>query len=364
LLERHVDVTVFTGYPKTIVSRFQIPKKNVRSFALHGALSRVLYSTELPFRELRERAAHTLFGQWARRAVTRDRYDVNHVWSGVAEEIFRAHGTGKHFLMRGSAHIRTQADLLAAESVRVGAGLPGPTRWMISREKREYGLADRIIVLSRFAWDSFVAQGVSPERLRWLPLGSELSKFRPPTSVVEARCQRIRANQPLRVLYVGALSWQKGTWDLAQIAAALPREDFHLRIVGPVTSEVGRLMNTLRGRAEVIGKVPQERLREHYDWADVFVFPTLQDGYAVVLAQAAAGGLPIITTTNCSGPDFIEEGRNGWIVPIRNSQAFIERLRWCHANRTELAEMTSRVYAGFKPRDWRQVAADFEALCQ
>lgn len=362
LLQRNRDVTVFTNYPSFAVQRFGIPRANVRSFPLHGGVARLLLRDHLPFRELRDRVTHTLFGHWAARALRAARYDVKHVWSGVAEEVLRDETPGTGFILRGSAHIRTQAHLLESEEARVGSRVPGPSRWMIAREEREYTLADRIIVLSRFAWDSFVAQGVSPERLRWLPLGSELSKFRPPASVATARCQRIRASHQLRVLYVGALSWQKGTWDLAQIAAALPRDDFHLRVVGPVTSEVRRVLLTLRGRAEVVGKVPQARLREHYDWADVFIFPTLQDGYAVVLAQAAAGGLPIIATTNCSGPDFIEDGRNGWVVPIRDSQAFIERLRWCHANRAELAEMASRVYAGFKPRDWRQVAADFEAL--
>ena len=52
-----------------------------------------------------------------------------------------------------------------------------------------------------------------------------------------------------------------------------------------------------------------------------------------------------------------------WVVPIRDPGAFVERLRWCAAHRSELAEMASRVYAAFKPRDWDQVAADFEALC-
>ncbi|HMH50420.1 MAG TPA: glycosyltransferase family 4 protein [Candidatus Acidoferrum sp.] len=363
LLERDHDVTIFTSYPMFAVSRFRVPSENVRSFPLHGGLGRVLLRDGLPFAEVRDRFMHTLFGRWAARALRATNYDVKHIWTGVAEEVLRERTPGLDFVMRGSAHIRTQAHLLKTEADRVGGRVPGPSRWMIAREEREYALADRLVVLSRFAWDSFVANGVPPERLRWLPLGSDLSRFRPPAAVVEARCRRLQANHPLRVLYVGALSWQKGTWDSARIAAALPREAFHLRMVGAVTPEVGKLMRALRGNAEIVGKVPQARLREHYDWADVFIFPTVQDGYAVVLAQAAAAGLPIITTPNCSGPDFIDEGRNGWIVPIRDPQAFIERLGWCAANRSELAEMASRVYAAFKPRDWRQVAADFEALC-
>jgi glycosyltransferase involved in cell wall biosynthesis len=364
LVERGIDTTVFTNYPKSVAARFGVPRQHVRSHVLHGALARLLYSDDLPFREIRERAAHILFGRWARRALAGGHYDVKHVWSGVAEEAFKSPTAGTRLLMRGSAHIRTQSELLVTEERRVGGPLPGPTRWMIAREEREYQLADRIIVFSRFARDSFVQQGVPSARIRLLPLGSDLATFRPTEAVAEARRQRILAERPLRILYVGGLTLRKGMWDLVQVARALPREDFQLRLVGFVSRELRHLRWTLMNSAEVVGKVPQRELREHYDWADIFVFPTLEDGYAVVLAQAVAGGLPIITTTNCSGPDFIEEGHNGWIVPIRSSEAFIERLRWCHANRLELAEMASRVYTAFKPRDWQQVAADFEALCE
>jgi glycosyltransferase involved in cell wall biosynthesis len=83
----------------------------------------------------------------------------------------------------------------------------------------------------------------------------------------------------------------------------------------------------------------------------------------LVLAQAAASGLPILTTTNCAGPDLIREGKTGWVLPIRSPEAFIERLRWCDSHREELAAMVRRIYTEFKPRDWADVAADFETLC-
>ena len=243
---RRVDTTVFTNYPKSVATRFGVPRQHVRSYVLHGALARLLYSDGLPFREIRERAAHILFGRWAQRALAAGHYDVKHVWSGVAEEAFRSPAGGTRFLMRGSAHIRTQSELLAAEQSRVGGPLPSPTRWMLAREEREYELADRIIVLSRFARDSFVQQGVPSERIRLLPLGSDLTTFRPTEAVAEARRQRILAEHPLRILYVGGVTLRKGMWDLAQIARALPREDFQLRVVGFVSRELGHLSRCLR----------------------------------------------------------------------------------------------------------------------
>jgi len=83
----------------------------------------------------------------------------------------------------------------------------------------------------------------------------------------------------------------------------------------------------------------------------------------MVLAQAAAAAVPILTTSNCSGPDLIRPGETGWIVPIRSPERLVERLRWCGTHREELAAMGERLYTRFQPRDWAAVAADFERLC-
>jgi glycosyltransferase involved in cell wall biosynthesis len=96
----------------------------------------------------------------------------------------------------------------------------------------------------------------------------------------------------------------------------------------------------------------------------VFLFPTIEDGFAMVLAQAAAAGLPVVTTANCAGPDLLREGETGWIVPIRSPEALAERLRWCDGHRPELAMMVARIHEQFQPRDWSDVAADLEAVCQ
>jgi glycosyltransferase involved in cell wall biosynthesis len=83
-----------------------------------------------------------------------------------------------------------------------------------------------------------------------------------------------------------------------------------------------------------------------------------------VVAQAAAAALPVLTTTNGSGPDLVWQGENGWVVPIRAPEALAERLRWCSEHRAEVAAMVARIYERFQPRDWSAVAADFEAACR
>jgi glycosyltransferase involved in cell wall biosynthesis len=366
LLDRGHDVTILTNYPGWVVESFGFPSDHVRSFWPHGVLARAIdRAPGLASKSLVDALLHVLFGRWARNQLKKENWDVVHAWSGISEELLREKlpGAPVRHLMRGSAHVRTQARLLSEEEQRTEVRQDRPTPWIIAREEREYALADRVVVLSSFARESFVTEGIAPGRLRLLLLGANLDRFRPSPAVVDARIQRILAGEPLRVLYVGSLSYRKGLLDLAHIARALSPSGFRFQLVGPQPAETRRLRFELRNWATLIPQQPQSSLPSAYSWGDVFLFPTVEDGYPQVLAQAAAAALPILTTTNCSGPDLVHEGESGWILPIRCPTAFIERLRWCGAHRAELAAMVERVYRAYQPRDWSVVAADYEEIC-
>lgn len=356
-------MTVLTNYPKWAASRFGLPPDSVRSFWLHGVLARAVDRLNL---EGAEGWLHSLFGHWAARTLEAERWDAVHLWSGVAEESLGALAGREtlRLVMRGSSHVRTQARLLMEEERRTGAPQSRPSAWRIAREQREYAMADRIVVLSSFAHRTFLEEGVPAERLCFVRNGVNVEKFRPSVETLRARQRRLTGGAPLRVLYVGATSFRKGLWDLAETVRLLGGDGFEFRLVGPQLAEAEPILAKLRSTVRLESKVPEAVLPEVYAWGDVFVFPTIEEGYPAVVVQAAAGALPILTTTNCSGPDLIHEGENGWIVPIRSPEALAQRLRWCTSNRNELASMVSRIYEGFQPRDWSDVAADFEAMCR
>src|SRR5207249_602049 len=188
-----------------------------------------------------------------------------------------------------------------------------------------------------------------------------LQTFRPALEIVRARQRRLLGGGPLRVLYVGAMSFQKGLWDLARMVRELGTDEYAFQFVGPQPREARSVLSELRGAVTLTSKVREAELPGIYAGGDVFVFPTIQDGYAAVLAQAAAAALPVLTTTNCSGPDLVREGQNGWGVPIRDPDALVARLRWCSDHRAEVAAVVGRIYAHFKPRAWSEVAAAFGA---
>jgi glycosyltransferase involved in cell wall biosynthesis len=366
LLARGHDVTLLTNYPGWAAERFGVPASRTRSLVLHGVAARLsgalARAVGLPQPEA---LLHQWFGRWAERQLCRERWDLVHVWSGVAEESLqsrRLHADCR-LLMRGSAHIDVQARLLGDEARRAGAAIDQPSAWMIARERREYDLADHVLVLSSFSRASFEAVGMSASRISLLRLGVRVQDFRPTPDIVAARQRRILDGEPLRVLYVGALSYQKGLWDMVHAIRALPDAgEFRFTFVGPVLREARPLIDQLGDRVRVVGKVAQAELPRYYADADLFLYPTIQDGYAAVTAQAKASGLPILTTAHGAGLDIVTPEEDGWIVPLRDPAAIVARLKWCRAHRPELAAMAGRIVDTFRARDWSDVARDFESI--
>ncbi len=365
LIQSGQDVYVFTNYPKNIAARFGIPQERIRNNLLHGIMSRAANKLgELFGHPIFEPLIHRWFSRWAAGALKAEEFAVVHSFSGVCEEVFRAPRPNPvlRTLTRGSAHIEEQYEILCAEEKRTGNKTYMPSDWMRRREAREYQLADLIFVLSQFAFDSFVRRGVKRNKVRLLSLGTQSSLFRPDSDKIRQRLERIRKGEPLRVLNAGTFSLRKGAFDLVEIARQT--QDFaRFRFVGAVLPRAAGLANQASALIEFVPKVSQFDLPQHYDWGDIFLFPTLEDGYAVVLAQAVAAGLPIFATTNCAAPELVRQGENGWVFPIRRADLFIDKLKWCNTHREELATMVEMTYNHYMLRDWSDVAQDFVDIC-
>ena len=363
LTKRGNDVHVFTNYPKWAAARFGLRKEAVHSLWPHGVALRAVQKLGDKAWDLACPAMHAWFSRWAASELRRGEWDVIHSFSGVAENIFLSQlDARRHFMVRGSSHIRCQDQILREESERAGVPLERPNRWIIDREEREYALCDQILVLSSFALSSFVQHGVPASKLSLFPLGVDTRSFRPSEEALNARVSRILSGQPLRVTFTGTLNYRKGLYDFERIVRALDPEKFQFELIGSVQSEAQDVVSKLPANVTLVPRQPQSKLPEWYNRGDVFLFPTLEDGFAVVLAQAYANALPIITTTNCAGPDMIRHGQSGWVLPIRRSDLFIEQLLWCDANRDRLAEVVRRLYDTWQARDWNDVAADFERI--
>lgn len=366
LLNRGHDVTVFTNYPAYVAERFGVDVEHVETFLTHGLFARGMAKAKayagIPYPEA---TIHRAFGRWAARKVAAEQWDIVHCWSGVSEELIDelSDRPDRTVLMRGSSHIRTQDRLLCEEEERAGSSIDRPSQWIVEREKREYRAADHIAVLSSFAKGSFLDHGVAESKVNQYTLGVDSAAFRPSEETIRRRCDRLQSGEPIRVLFVGTLSYRKGLLDAIEIARSLQGGKFEFRFVGPVSPSFRSELPTLKEVADHVPNQPQSELPKWYVQSDVFLFPTIEDGFAMVLTQAQANGLPLLATTNCSGPDLIREGKNGWVLPIRSPDAFVERLRWCQEHRSALAEMVRHTYDTYQAPSWDDAAAEFEEVC-
>ena len=365
LLAMGHDVLVHTNYPAMVVERFGVPRENVRTFLRHGIATRCVgkLGRFVP-KEISDRLLHRYFGKWAASSVRRDT-DVVYGFTGVMEEYLqtpRDRESQIRAIVRGSAHIRAQADILTQEERRVARKLDRPSDWMIDREEREYALADCIFVLSEFAYRSFVGHGIERSRIYLNPLGVDVKRFKGGDSSVAHRLDRIRSNKPLRILNVGTFSFRKGARDLAEMASHLSSR-MEFRFVGDQPAETADLVTSATEHIRFVARVPEAELTHHYEWADIFVFPTIEDGFAAVLLQAAAARLPILASRNSAAPDFIEEGVSGWVKPIRDPAGFVEQLLWCDRNRTRLSDMVANAQPP-ATRSWAEMAGELVAFAK
>ena len=360
LISHGHDVRILTNYPRWAASRFGIPPSRIVSFALHGVVSRIHDRTFAKLlSDIGIGALHRAFGAWAARTV-RDDCDLVHIFSGVAEETllrFQGRAWPKVWLVRGSAHIRKQRELLLDEERRAGLRIDKPGLWITSREEREYTLSSGIVTLSTFTHKTFSEYSDLIAKCRLLLAAVDTMRFQPTFDMIAERQSRIRRGDKLRILTVGAFSFRKGAIDIAATARSMQgRATF--RFVGDLLSETETLRRKCAGLIEFCPRVSEFDLLRQYAWGDIFLFPTIEDGFPAVIAQAQASGLPVITTPNGSGPDLINEGKNGWIVPIRSSQDICTALNKADADRIGLAAVVDACVRDRIVRDWNDMALD------
>jgi len=359
------DVYVFTNYPASAAARFGLPIDRVRSFLLHGLAVRCLARLGVTQRFPRlDALMHTWFACWLSRRLTAECWDLTYTWSSVSLEYLKAKRTSTvRLIARGSTHIREQWKLLQDEEARSGCFVDKPTEEIMQREQSEYELADGVIVLSSFSRDTFLQAGVAADKVHLMVSAVNVSEFAVTEVAREARQQRLYSSQPLRVLSVGTFSFRKGALDMVEIVRRLSSEGIVFRFVGTVAPEAEELARSLTGKMEFVPRVPQSALKAHYEWGDVFVLPSIEEGLAAVLPQAKAAGLFILATPNSGAGDVVTPGFDGWILPARDARAFVDQLLWIKNERQRLSATMQQQAAQLLNRGWSDAAQDFTGIC-
>lgn len=194
-------------------------------------------------------------------------------------------------------------------------------------EEIEFKEAAKIVCSSSYARKTLVENGVPPDKIHIIPLGVDLETFTPAQE---------RGVRPFRFIYVGNISVQKGVPLLLEAWRRLAPSNAELWLVGSISRRATRLIPHLPG-LRILGRVPGADIPYLMRQCDVFVFPSYFEGFGLVLLQAMACGLPVITTANTAGPDLIAaEGKGGWIVPAGQMEPLAAAMAHCLAESTDI----------------------------
>jgi len=202
--------------------------------------------------------------------------------------------------------------------------------WYERRLNAEIEMADHILVGSTFARDSFITEGVPAKKLTVVPYGADVSLFSPEE-------KRVSQGDGLRLLFVGQIGQRKGISYLLDAVRRMENKGDTLTLVGQLQGDEKAFENSWN-LFHHIPHVPHAELPEIYRHADVFVFPTLVEGLGIVVLEAMASGLPVITTSNGPG-DVVRDGVDGFLVPPRDVNSIIDRLEILRSNPELRAKM-------------------------
>jgi len=187
-----------------------------------------------------------------------------------------------------------------------------PSNQLIEENTAEAQAAEWVLAGSEYTKRTLIDVGVAAERIKVIPYGADLKRFVPNNFEKEVWPKR-----KFKVLFVGNVGFRKGVHYLLEAIKQLNHPHIELHLVGGVEGE-GRWLSKYDGFFKHTPFVTHDHLCKIYRESDVFVFPSLHEGFGMVLNEAIASGLPIIGTSHTGAPDILKHGKCGFIVPIRD----------------------------------------------
>jgi glycosyltransferase involved in cell wall biosynthesis len=256
---------------------------------------------------------------------------------------------------------RYEVDLVKAEETR----WPGWARHSVEvpdayfkRREDEWAIADLVIVNSEWSKQALIKQGVPESKLAVVPLAFEANNPRL-NSVTYSQPSTFGARSPLRVLFLGQVILRKGIQYLIEAARLLEKEPIHFDIVGAVGISDAAVASA-PANVTFHGSVSRDRTQDFYRSADLFVLPTLSDGFALTQLEAMAHGLPVITTPNCG--EVVTDGVDGLIVPASDANALAEAFQLILQDPEKLRAIKQATAAKLESFSLARLGVDLNAL--
>jgi glycosyltransferase involved in cell wall biosynthesis len=211
---------------------------------------------------------------------------------------------------------RTEEEIVLEEMKRHKSWVPHshdpiPNEYF-ERISAEWSVAKRVVVTSAWSKSALVQQGVPADKIRVCPLA-----YKPSGTPAKRQFDR---HSRIRVLWLGTLCLRKGIVYAIEAARRLEGQPVDFTFAGPIDVR----LPALPANSRYIGSIPGTQIEALYSSHDIFILPTLSDGFAMTQLEAMAHGVPVIATPHCG--EVVEHGINGLIVPARDSRSLAEAI--------------------------------------
>jgi glycosyltransferase involved in cell wall biosynthesis len=289
--------------------------------------------------------AYRMFDRWVAGLIARDHFDAVIAYENSALHTFRAakRAAAKCILDAASLHHLEQ-------DRHYKSNLPRSCKARVDNLKdTEIVLADSIFACSDLAADSYRAN-LSEKCIKAVPLGVDLDRFKPEPDR--------ESGEPVHHLFtfafVGSGTALKGFDLILDAMEVLASEGhfFKLLVAGVIDRSLFAGRKRLQDKVLDFGMVGHGKLVSVFRSANCLLLPSRFDSFGMVVAEAMACGVPAIVSDMVGAKELIEEGHNGFIVPSGNSDALVERMRWCIWNATSIRSMSTAARAAAERYSW------------
>jgi glycosyltransferase involved in cell wall biosynthesis len=268
---------------------------------------------------------YPLYDRWAKSHLKPgDNIISSYAYANECFRWVRKHG-GKTFLDGGNSHPDNFWEILEEEHRRWKCPYPPVPRFYIDRARRMMDDVDYVLSPSHFVTDSFLSRGFRQQQIISVVYPQDMSVFKPSG---ELRPK----DRPFTIINTGSLSLRKGTPYLLEAFRLIRKEipDARLLLTDAVSDSIKPVLTKYSDLGiEWSPYLSPEKLADRLRSADVFILPSLEEGLVRTALEAMACGLPVILTPNTGTAQYVREGVNGSVVPIRDPEAIAsEALHW------------------------------------
>ena len=352
---------IYSTWPRARLRREGLPPNLVETFPWLGTVEYALnrYDVDLPWLSDQLGYANALaFDRWTEQRIPRCDAFVAMSGAGLRTGRLVQDRGGLFICDRGSTHQVYQERIVAEEFLRWGVhSRSNADPRDVAREEAIYSQADIVTVPSNFAAKSFIVQGVPSDKVRIVPLGID----RPGNDLLDPLS--ISLSDDFEALYVGYVSLRKGFPYLLQAFSRLPFARKRLRVVGGISPEMKRLLPHLpTDRVDFVGHLPRAKVLAAMQSSHVLVLPSIEDGFGLVVSEGLGCGCPVIVSENTGAADLVTDGRNGFVIPIRDADALCDCMERLADGATNVLFREAARRSAEQLGGWREYGERWESL--